>query len=660
MKLGRIILAILLAASQLFGVDTGAVDRVFALIRNNDLRDLQAAVEQGAGVNSRGDRETTPLMYAAAFGSLESVKLLLAAGVEVNAHNALGATALMWSVTEPAKVRLLVEHGADVNAKSSTGRTALLLAALHNGSDGVVDLLIAKGADVHAQDNRGLTFLLAASAACNSRQVRFALDAGLDVNAKDVTLGFTPLMNAAGNGDLDSVKLLLAKGAHANDVSAKDPINVLRGPIDLGYYTPLMLGSLYGPPGIVDALLRAGAKVAAQDIRGRTALHYAVSTEAQNPEIVQLLLKAHSDPAVKDNMGETAVDWAAKYLHPGTMRALGATPAARPEAAKVGPASAPLPPIRAAVGRSLELLQGVSGSFMMNGGCVACHAQDLTALTAKYAKAHGFAVDEAGLKSQLGDLRASYISNGDRFLQRYDGGGGIDTLDYAMLHLAAVDYSADGMTDAIVYNMVSEQMADGSWIRGGAVQRGGPSPAARAPMQDSDIVRTAQAVRAIRTYGWEGRKADLDSHVEAARLWLLRAKPVYNEEFVMQLLGLYWAGEKAATIGLLGRQLMEQQVVDGGWSQNPYLPTDSYATGQTLFALSEAGILKPADPVYRRGVDYLLRTQHEDGSWHVKSRSPKLQPYFQSGFPYDHDQWISMAATAWATIALALASPPAM
>jgi len=60
------------------------------------------------------------------------------------------------------------------------------------------------------------------------------------------------------------------------------------------------------------------------------------------------------------------------------------------------------------------------------------------------------------------------------------------------------------------------------------------------------------------------------------------------------VVGIVLGGEKAATIGLLGRQLMEQQVVDGGWSQNPYLPTDSYATGQTLFALSEAGILKPA------------------------------------------------------------------
>jgi hypothetical protein len=42
-----------------------------------------------------------------------------------------------------------------------------------------------------------------------------------------------------------------------------------------------------------------------------------------------------------------------------------------------------------------------------------------------------------------------------------------------------------------------------------------------------------------------------------------------------------------------------------------------------------------------------------NGSWHVHSRAVKFQPYFQSGFPFDHDQWISAVATAWATMALA-------
>jgi len=51
-----------------------------------------------------------------------------------------------------------------------------------------------------------------------------------------------------------------------------------------------------------------------------------------------------------------------------------------------------------------------------------------------------------------------------------------------------------------------------------------------------------------------------------------------------------------------------------------------------------------------------LGTQFPDGSWYVRSRSPKLQPYFQSAFPYEHDQWISAAATARAVMALAPAA----
>jgi hypothetical protein len=77
-----------------------------------------------------------------------------------------------------------------------------------------------------------------------------------------------------------------------------------------------------------------------------------------------------------------------------------------------------------------------------------------------------------------------------------------------------------------------------------------------------------------------------------------------------------------------------------------------------LSTLSEAGLLKPADAAYARGVAYLLRTQFPDGSWYVRSRSPKLQPYFQSAFPYEHDQWISAAATARAVMALAPAAAP--
>jgi len=55
---------------------------------------------------------------------------------------------------------------------------------------------------------------------------------------------------------------------------------------------------------------------------------------------------------------------------------------------------------------------------------------------------------------------------------------------------------------------------------------------------------------------------------------------------------------------------------------------------------------------YKRGVQFLLNTQLEDGSWYVKTRSIPIMPYFESDFPHGRDQFISAAATNWATLAL--------
>ena len=82
--------------------------------------------------------------------------------------------------------------------------------------------------------------------------------------------------------------------------------------------------------------------------------------------------------------------------------------------------------------------------------------------------------------------------------------------------------------------------------------------------------------------------------------------------------------------------------------------SDAYATGQALYALSVARRMVPADPVYGKGVKYLLTTQAPDGSWHLASRSICLQPYFESGLPYGPDQWISAAGTTWSVMALSV------
>ena len=73
-----------------------------------------------------------------------------------------------------------------------------------------------------------------------------------------------------------------------------------------------------------------------------------------------------------------------------------------------------------------------------------------------------------------------------------------------------------------------------------------------------------------------------------------------------------------------------------------------------LFALHEAGV-PVSHASYQSGLRFLLDTQAADGTWHVKTRSLPFQPYFESGFPYGHDQWISSAGTSWAIMALSLA-----
>ena len=78
---------------------------------------------------------------------------------------------------------------------------------------------------------------------------------------------------------------------------------------------------------------------------------------------------------------------------------------------------------------------------------------------------------------------------------------------------------------------------------------------------------------------------------------------------------------------------------------------DAYATGQALYALHAANV-NPGDRIYRKGTDYLLRTQLEDGTWLVQTRAFGFQPYFETGFPHGRSQFISTVATSWAAIAL--------
>jgi hypothetical protein len=159
-------------------------------------------------------------------------------------------------------------------------------------------------------------------------------------------------------------------------------------------------------------------------------------------------------------------------------------------------------------------------------------------------------------------------------------------------------------------------------------------------------------MRALQMYAPKPYRQQYLDAVGRARNWLAAARAEATEERAFRVLGLAWADADKPIIDSAVRELVAAQRSDGGWAQTPTMTSDAYATGEALVALGQVGI-GAGDASFRRGVEFLLRTQLEDGSWFVKSRAQPIQAYFESGFPHRADQWISAAATAWATTALA-------
>jgi ankyrin repeat protein len=624
--------------------DPGPAEAWYNAVRGADRSHLDALLAKSPGDVRERRGGVTPLMYAAALGSLDTVRLLLDKGAEVNAKSAAGATALMWAAADPAKVKLLVERGADVKVVSESGRTALLLAAMSDQSAETVRLLLERGADAKALDREQTSTLVAAAYGNDTDSLRQLLKAGAPVNQANIG-GTTPLMNAASNGNDDAVKLLLAAGANVNAQSGPPGQQVKNGTIDLGRFTPLILASAYGPAHLVKTLLDAGANVNAREARGMTPLMYAAATDHGDIEIARMLVARGADLNVKSSAGETALDWANKMGQtPLTALLRKAGAATATGAPRAVPAAAPTE-VRPAVARGVALLERSSGAFFTNGGCGSCHSHNITDIAVAAARKGGMPVNEAAAAQRAAGASATFGATATRLYERFDGPV-VDILLYTLAGFAAAGIPADRATDALVFNIATQQQRDGRWWGGGI-----PRP----PIEDGDFTRTALGIRALKAYGPPGRMVEMNDRAHRAAEWLRKTRPITAEDRAFRLLGLTWGGADASVRGDAVKDILALQRPDGGWNQRDELSTDAYATGLTIYALKESGSEVPAATV-ERASQYLRSTQRADGSWYVRSRSAKFQPYFDGGFPYEHDQWISSMATGWATAALALSA----
>jgi hypothetical protein len=301
----------------------------------------------------------------------------------------------------------------------------------------------------------------------------------------------------------------------------------------------------------------------------------------------------------------------------------------------------PEPVTRSAVERSLPALNKAMAVHIEKKTCFACHNEGSTMLAVRRAAKHGFAID-GKLVAAVAEHTTDFLETHREKLEAGKGtGGGVDTVGWALSALHDAGHKPDDTTKAAVSYLLKAHADLGHWR---------PTNN-RPPTQGSHFTSTYLAIRALQDYATDDQKETAEKRIAAAKGWIEKTPAKDNEDRVFKLFSLH--ATKAETKAA-AKELLDTQRPDGGWSQLDGGESDAYATGSALVALCEAGGIAVDSPIYRKGIAFLLKTQKPDGTWHVKTRSKPIQPYYESGFPYEKDQFIACPASSWATAALVL------
>jgi ankyrin len=259
----------------------------------------------------RGVTETdlggfTPLLFAARVGDIESARVLLAAGADLNdtTPNKLSALVVAAHSGNGAFAAFLVDRGANVNADGG-GYTALH-AAILRGDAALVKTLVAHGADVRAALKNGTP------SRYYSKDYAFNED----------LVGATPVWLAARFGEPEMIRTLAAAGADVTGALPDGTTPLMTAIVPtrgLGTFRAGDRRERYQGPNdvavkadgedeaitieVVKCLLDLGTNINATNQTGDTALHIAAGLAANR--VVQFLVEHGADLQAKNKNGQT-------------------------------------------------------------------------------------------------------------------------------------------------------------------------------------------------------------------------------------------------------------------------------------------------------------------------------------------------------------------
>jgi ankyrin repeat protein len=189
-----------------------------AAAERNDVAAIKRLLAEGVEIDARNGRGATALLVATHDNRVDAAKVLIEAGADVNAKDLINDSPYLYAGARGHLeiLKMTLRHGADLRSTNRYGGTALIPAS-ERGHVETVRTLIAAGVDVDHVNNLGWTALLEAiilgnGGARHQQIVDLLVKGRADVNLADGK-GVTPLRHARAAGYKDIETILLAANA---------------------------------------------------------------------------------------------------------------------------------------------------------------------------------------------------------------------------------------------------------------------------------------------------------------------------------------------------------------------------------------------------------------------------------------------------------------